>query len=231
MSLRFLATTATLFIASTPAFGALVAGWSITTAFPTGTGNVPTGQTYSVGAADQGSLTAGSELMSWHAAAAATYTSPSGNGSQYSFSSNNWAIGDYYQAKFSTSGFADPITISWDQARSSTGPSAFEVVYSIDGGANWNTALASYTVLQSGGGGAPGTWSSLTYNALYTNSVMIAGLENQSEVLVRFRATGAAAGATGSNRIDNVLVYSGEVPAPGAIALLAVAGLAARRRR
>lgn len=231
MSLRLLASTATVFLAASPALGGLVAGWTITTAFPTGTGNVPTGQTYSVGAADQGDLTAGTELMSWHASAAATYTSPSGNGSQYAFSSNNWAIGDYYQAKFSTAGYFDAITVSWDQARSSTGPSAFEVVYSTDGGANWNVALASYTVLQSGGGGAPGTWSTLTYNAIYTNTLAIAGLENQSEVLLRFRATGAPGGATGSNRIDNVMVYSGEVPAPGAIALLAVAGLAARRRR
>jgi hypothetical protein len=72
--------------------GAMIAGWSITTAFPTGTGNVPTGNTYSVGAADQGDQTAGSELRSYHALAAATYTSPAGNGSQYAFSSNNWSI-------------------------------------------------------------------------------------------------------------------------------------------
>jgi hypothetical protein len=222
--------SAAVLAVATSASADLVCGWTITTAFPTGTGNVPTGVTYGVGAGDQGALTAGSSLDSVHANAAATYTSPAGNGSQFAFSSNNWSIGDYYQAKFSTLGFNDAITVTWDQARSSTGPAAFEVIFSTDGGTNWNVALASYTVLQSGGGGAPGTWSSTTYNALYTNTLAIAGIENTAEVLVRFRSTVAGA-ATGSNRIDNVMVYSGAVPAPGAIALLGIAGLVGRRRR
>ena len=209
----------------------LVCGWTITTAFPTGAGNVPVGVTYGVGAANLGALTTGSSLDSVHASAAATYTSPSGNGSQYAFSSNNWAIGDYYQAKFSTLGFTDAMTVTWDQTRSSTGPVSFEVIFSTDGGTNWNTALASYTVLQSGGGGAPGTWSSTTYNPLYTNTLAIAGIENTAEVLLRFRAVSAPGGATGSNRIDNVMIYSGAVPAPGAVALLGLAGLVGRRRR
>jgi len=209
----------------------LVCGWTITTAFPTGAGNVPVGVTYGVGAANLGALTTGSSLDSVHASAAATYTSPSGNGSQYAFSSNNWAIGDYYQAKFSTLGFTDAMTVTWDQTRSSTGPVSFQVIFSTDGGTNWNTALASYTVLQSGGGGAPGTWSSTTYNPLYTNTLAIAGIENTAEVLLRFRAVSAPGGATGSNRIDNVMIYSGAVPAPGAVALLGLAGLVGRRRR
>ncbi|MBU6208742.1 MAG: hypothetical protein KGR22_02405 [Planctomycetes bacterium] len=208
--------------------GAMIAGWSITTAFPTGTGNVPTGNTYSVGAADQGDQTAGSTLSSYHLLAAATYTSPAGNGSQYAFSSNNWSIGDYYEARVSTSNYAN-ISVSWDQARSSTGPASFELIFSVDGGQSWINA-ATYTVLQSGGGGAPGTWSSTTYNAIYTNNQALAGADNASELIIRFRslATGAA---TGSNRIDNVVISGDLVPAPGAVALLAVAGLASRRRR
>jgi MYXO-CTERM domain-containing protein len=208
--------------------GAMIAGWSITTAFPTGTGNVPTGQTYSVGAADQGEATAGTVLSSYHTLAAATYTSPAGNGSQYAFSSNNWSIGDYYEARVSTANFSN-ISVSWDQARSSTGPASFELIFSIDGGTSWTT-VSAYTVLQSGGGGAPGTWSSTTYNSLYTNSFTLAGAEDAGLLIIRFRSTVAGA-STGSNRIDNVFVYSGAVPAPGAMALLAVAGLASRRRR
>jgi hypothetical protein len=211
------------------ASSALVAGWTITTAFPTGAGNVPTGNTYSVGAANEGAQTAGSSLSSYHALAAATYTSPAGNGSQFSFSSNNWSIGDYYEARVSTLGFNDPISVSWDQARSSTGPAAFELVFSIDGGANW-TFVSNYTVLQSGGGGAPGTWSSTTYNSLYTNSMNLAGAENAAELIVRFRSTVAAA-SSGSNRIDNVSIFSTPIPAPGAIALLGVASLVSGRRR
>lgn len=208
--------------------GAMIAGWSITTAFPTGTGNVPTGQTYSVGAADQGDQTSGSSLSSYHTLAAATYTSPAGNGSQYAFSSNNWSIGDYYEARVSTSNYSN-ISVSWDQARSSTGPASFELIFSVDGGTSWTT-VAAYTVLQSGGGGAPGTWSSTTYNALYSSSQALAGAEDASLLIVRFRSTVAGA-STGSNRIDNVVISGDVVPAPGAVALLAVAGLVSRRRR
>ena len=208
--------------------GAMIAGWSITTAFPTGTGNVPTGNTYSVGAADQGDQTGGSSLSSYHVLAAATYTSPSGNGSQYAFSSNNWSIGDYYEARVSTSNYSN-ISVSWDQARSSTGPASFELIFSVDGGQSWINA-ATYTVLQSGGGGAPGTWSSTTYNALYSNSQALAGAENASELIIRFRSLVTSA-SSGSNRIDNVVISGDVVPAPGAVALLAVAGLASRRRR
>lgn len=207
----------------------LIAGWTITTAFPTGTGNVPTGNTYSVGVADLGNQVAGSELSTFHALAAATYTSPSGNGSAYAFSSNNWSIGDYYEARLSTSNYTG-ITVSWDQARSSTGPAAFELIFSIDG-VNWTT-VTSYTVLQSGGGGAPATWSSTTYNPLYTSTQALVGAENATELRIRFRSTVTAA-ATGSNRIDNVSISGELIPGPGALALLGVAGLtgAARRRR
>ena len=212
----------------------LVAGWTITTAFPTGAGNVPTGVTYTVGAADQGTNAAGSNLSSVHALAAATYTSPAGNGSQYAFSSNNWSIGDYYQASFSTLGFED-ITVSWDQARSATGPASFELVMSVDGGATFSFVVG-YTVLQSGGGGAPGTWSSTTYNALYTSSTTLdlnadsLVSDNQSSVILRFRSLVTAA-AAGSSRIDNVMVNGNAIPTPGSIALLGLAGLVGRRRR
>jgi len=216
---------------ATSASAALVAGWTITTAFPTGTGNVPTGVNYTVGAANEGLQTTGSELRSVHALAAATYTSPAGNGSLYSFSSNNWSTGDYYEARLSTLGYSD-ISISWDQARSSTGPATFELVMSTDGGTNFTTLLASYTVLQSGGGGAPGTWTTATatYNSIYSSNQAAAAADNQADVIFRFRSLATTA-AAGSNRIDNVMIYSGPIPAPGAIALLGVAGLAGLRRR
>jgi MYXO-CTERM domain-containing protein len=214
---------------ATSASAALVAGWTITTAFPTGTGNIPTGLTYSVGAANDGLQTAGSVLRSVHSLAAATYTSPAGNGSQYAFSSNNWSTGDYYEARLSTLGYSD-ISISWDQCRSSTGPATFELVMSTDGGTNFTTLLTSYTVLQSGGGGAPGTWTTATYNSIYSSNQAAAAADNQADVIFRFRSLATTA-ASGSNRIDNVMIYSGPIPAPGAIALLGVAGLAGLRRR
>jgi len=237
-----------MFVLSRPAMAAIVAattiaasasssvvvGWTMPTAFPTGTGNVPTGTSYlppgpnGAGVADQGTNTAGSQIRSVHAAAAATYTSPAGNGSQYSFSSNNWNTGDFYEISFSTTGITDSMTLSWDQARSSTGPAAFKVAISVNGGAF--TDLFNYTVLQSGGGGAPGTWSSTTYNALYSNTLNLGTTASDaSSVVIRFvNREAVASAASGSNRIDNVFV---NIPAPGAVALLGVAGLAASRRR
>jgi MYXO-CTERM domain-containing protein len=237
MSLRSLSCVAVALAFASSASAALISGWSMPTAFPTGTGNVPTGTLYlppgpnGAGVADLGEVTAGTQLRSVHALAAATYTSPSGNGSQYAFSSNNWTPGDFYEATFSTTGYTD-INISWDQARSSTGPAAFKVFMSLDGGANFSEMFA-YTVLQSGGGGAPATWSTATYNAIYTNTLSLGlAAENLGQVIVRFQnAEAANSAATGSNRIDNIMIYSGPVPAPGAIALLGLAGLAVRRRR
>jgi hypothetical protein len=80
--------------------------WTMPTAFPTGPGLVPNGTSYlppngsfPAGTPDQGLLTgsASAILSTFHALAAATYTSPAGNGSQYSFSGNNWSPNDFYQ--------------------------------------------------------------------------------------------------------------------------------------
>lgn len=235
---RFAVATAVAAAAVTATASAdLVVGWTMPTAFPTGTGNVPTGQTYlppgpnGAGVADQGTNTAGSQLSSFHTLAAATYTSPAGNGSLYSFSSNNWSANDYYEARFSTIGAGTSgLSVSWDQARSSTGPSVFNLVMSVDGGSNWTTLSAGYTVLQSGGGGAPGTWSTTTYNAIYTSTVSLgASADEQSLVILRWVSTQTAA-ASGSNRIDNIFVNNA-IPAPGALALLGLAGLVGSRRR
>jgi hypothetical protein len=99
--------------------------WTMPTAFPTGPGLVPTGTSYRppngsfpAGTPDQG-LLAGSTsaiLSTFHALAAATYTSPAGNGSQYSFSGNNWSPNDFYQVVLPTTGGWTNLSVSWDQA-------------------------------------------------------------------------------------------------------------------
>jgi MYXO-CTERM domain-containing protein len=64
-----------------------------------------------------------------------------------------------------------------------------------------------------------------------------ASADNAAEVIVRIRAlvdsvnsTGAYQ-AGGTARIDNIMVNGTLVPAPGAAALVGLAGLIARRRR
>jgi MYXO-CTERM domain-containing protein len=221
----------------------LVVGWTIPNAFPTGAGNVPTGTFYSVGAGDQGVATAGTSLSSTHQLAssganATSYTSPAGNGSAYAFSSNVWKAGDYYQASFSGTGYTG-LSFTWDQTRSSTGPATWTLIMSVDGGSNWTTLLASYApIINSAAPTGAGTWSSTTYNAAYTSVVQLgASADNAASIIVRMQATVDSVNgsgvyqAGGTARIDNVFINGSAVPAPGAVALLGVAGLAARRRR
>lgn len=231
--------------ASARAQSTTLALWTMPTAFPTGTGLVPTGTTYRppngpspalAGTPDQG-LLAGSTsaiLSTFHTLAAASYTSPAGNGSQYSFSSNNWSPGDYYQVVLPTTGDWTNISVSWDQARSSTGPAAFQLQMSTDGSLFSN--LLGYTVLQSGGGGAPGTWTSGSYNPIYTTTFSLpASAENQATLYIRFlNTTGTVSPASGSNRIDTISVTA--VPEPATFAVVgagiaALAGLSRWRRR
>ncbi|NDB12738.1 MAG: hypothetical protein EBX54_12670, partial [Betaproteobacteria bacterium] len=63
---------------------------------------------------------------------ATSYTAPAGNGSAYSFSSNVWKAGDYYQAKFNTTGYSG-ISFSFDMTRSSTGPATWIIEMSTNG--------------------------------------------------------------------------------------------------
>ena len=144
MTKQFLMAAAVGLLASSGASAAIVAGWTMPTAVPAAT----TGTSYTYGAADVGDATAGTSLSGFHALAATTWSSPAGNGSTYSLSSNNWSVGDYYQVAVSTTGFTD-IYLSWDQTRSSTGPSVFDVQMSTDG-SNFSTILAGYSVIQAG---------------------------------------------------------------------------------
>ena len=207
------------------ASAAVIASWSMPTAVPAAT----TGTSYNYGAANSGELTSGTMLSSAHAVAATTYSSPTGNGSTYSLSSNNWTIGDYYQVSVSTIGYSG-VSISWDQTRSSTGPATFDAVMSVDGGANWTTILAGYSVIQAGLAGTNTTsWNSTTSQAAFTlTAVAGAAADEQANVLFRLRSTVMTV-SPGTNRIDNFIVST--VPAPGAIALLGLAGLIGRRRR
>ena len=207
---------------------ALVAGWTMPTAVAAST----TGSNYTYGAANQGDQTTGSSLSGYHASAATTWSSPAGNGSPYALSSNTWAVGDYYQVTVDTRGYGD-ISISWDQTRSSSGPSVFDLKMSVDGGANFTTVNAGYSVVTAGGSGTgTNAWNSITNQSGFTTTTIAgATASGKASVIFRFVNTSTVSGTAGTNRIDNILVTGNAVPAPGALALLGVAGLVGARRR
>ena len=189
------------------------------------------------GRADAGvrALAAGWELSSTHQLAASSstptsYTSPAGNGSPYAFSSNVWKAGDFYSATFDTVGYSN-VSFAWDMTRSSTGPATWIIEMSVNGGEftalNPSFALAS-TI----------TFSATTYNPLATNTLNLgAAADNAASVTVRIRALVDSVNSSnvfqagGTARIDNIMVNGTAIPAPGAAALVGLAGLIARRRR
>ena len=205
----------------------VIAGWTMPTAVAAAT----TGSNYTYGAADLGALTSGTSLSGFHAAAATTWSSPTGNGSTYSLSSNNWATGDYYQVSMATTGYSD-ISVSWDQTRSGTGPSSFSLSMSTDGGANFTTLLASYTVVQAGLAGTGTTsWNAVTNQTGFTTTTIIGiSAANKGNIMLRFSSLSTTA-AAGTGRVDNISVTGAIIPAPGAVALIGLAGLISRRRR
>src|SRR6478672_8109124 len=81
--------------------------------------------------ADSGAQTTGSAFDGFHASSATVWSQPAGNGSPRSLSSNNWAVGDYLQFSFSTSGFSG-ISLTWDQVGNANGPRDFKVQYSLN---------------------------------------------------------------------------------------------------
>jgi predicted extracellular nuclease len=134
-----------------------------------------------------------------HASAATDWTTPVGNGSADSFSSNNWAVGDYYQFTVSTLNFTG-IQLSWDQTRSSTGPSDFKIAYSTNG--TTFTDFYTYNV-------PANTWSSsvpVTASTFTRDLSAITALDNQANIYFRLIATSAPSGTAGTNRVDNFTV-------------------------
>ena len=195
----------------------VIAGWSIPTAV-----TATTAATYSYGAANLGAQVSGSMLSGTHSSASTAWSSPAGNGSTYALSSNGWNVGDYYQISLATTGYS-AVSVAWDQTRSSTGPAGFEAVLSVDGGSTFSS-LGSYTVNQV-------SWSATVPVTTSSFGSVASAADNQASVIIRFKVvTAGTSTTTGTNRIDNIVV-SGSIPAPGAVALIGLAGLVSRRRR
>jgi hypothetical protein len=198
--------------ASAPAFGqTTLAQWTFETSQPVTAGPF---------APEVGS---GSALGS-HASTSTVYSTPAGNGSAHSFSSTNWAIGDYYQFEVSTIGVLSGIGVFWDQTSSNTGPGGFKLSYSTNG--STFTDFASYSVLANATPNTP--WSSSgSPNSAYTFTYdlsSISTLDNQATVYFRLidngtvSANGGTIGTAGTDRMDNFTITA--IPEPSTYALL-----------
>ena len=175
------------------------------------------------------------QAYGFHAAATADYSTPGGNGSANSLSSNSWRPGDYYEFRLATLQWED-IVVTWDQARTSTGPGAFNCEYSTDG-VTYVAFTTGYTVPVNA---APQAWSSSVRQPLFGFSADLSGLaevEHAAELRLRLRQMESGLLATGASRVDNFVVTAETaataVPEPSAAALgaVAVAAWLLRRRR
>lgn len=122
--------------------------------------------------------------------------------------------------KFSMSGLAG-LSISYATQRTGTGFTSQVFEYSVDG-VTWS-AIGSNSAIQS-------SFSASAVPAGTATTFSTAGLDGAQVAYVRVTLSGATA-STGNNRFDNFVFSADVVPAPGAMALLGVAGLLGARRR
>lgn len=182
----------------------------------------------------EGGLQAGSASVTGLHAGASAYSSPAGNGSARSLSSTVWAPGDYYQIQLNTTGFHG-LSLSFDQTSSSTGPKNWTLSYSLNG--TTFTTITSYSAQVNG---APNVgWNATTSSSVYTITEDLGSLiDDSATVFLRLAVAdtvseggnGGVVATGGTDRIDNVSVFTTPVPEPTIAALCGLAGVAVVRR-
>ncbi|RYG23099.1 PEP-CTERM sorting domain-containing protein [bacterium] len=197
-----------------------LAGWTFETSVPT-TGGLHAAE---VGTGQASSNTGG------------TFSNPAGNGSAESFSSNGWALNEYFQFTTSATGMED-LSVSFDHTGSGTGPKDFKLQYSTDG--STFTDAMSYVVKLNGFDGA-NFWGASTNYPAYTYTYAFGStLNNAANVTLRLVLTSTSSinngtvAATGTSRVDNVII-SGDVqavPEPASMVALGLGAAAMIRRR
>lgn len=182
-----------LLVGAIPAFADTIALWTFETSQPTTAGPY--------------SPEVGSGAASGYHAGATIYSSPVGNGSAHSYSANGWSVGDYWQFQVSTLGF-EAISISWNQAGSSTGPGDFILQFSTDG-TSFSQVGSDYLVPLV-------DWTSGSFHNGFTFTPDLSGIAaliaDQANVYFRLvdnssiAISGASVGGGGTDRVDNFLV-------------------------
>ncbi len=168
-----------------------------------------------------------------HATAATAWSTPSGNGTTQSFSSNNWSVDDYYQLTSDTTGQSG-IQLDWEQTGSNTGPRDFVLQYSTTGVAGPFTQFGSqYSLIVSTW--TPGTYSTGFHQTFDLSS--ITALDNNPNAVFRIvdsstnSINGGTVATAGTGRIDTFTVST--VPEPSTLVLcgLGLIGLVGVSRR
>jgi MYXO-CTERM domain-containing protein len=178
------------------------------------------------------------------AVAGATWSSSGGN-----FRATNWALdglpvggltGQIDLTKYiaftltADAGFAiDMTSITFGLGRSATGVRQWQWRSSLD---NFASALTNYTTLNAGLTNTAGVLQNPDANSNWTgNTLTVSGAGFSGLSSVEFRLYGYNSEATtGTGGLQGPLTFTGTVsavPAPGAVALLGVAGLLGARRR
>ena len=120
----------------------------------------------------------------------------------------------------------DITSISFGLGRSATGVRQWQWRSSVD---NYAAALTDYSNLQTGLTNTSGVLTNTDTNGSWTAKLNLSGSSFQALTTVTFRLYGYNSEATGgTSGLQTSLTF---VPAPGALALLGVAGLIGARRR
>src|SRR5262249_22577538 len=156
---------------------------------------------------------AGFKAFGSHASATTAWSSPAGNGSTHSLSSNMWATTgtglqtSYYEFDVSTVNWQD-IDISWDQTGSATRPPDFALQWSTDG-TTFNT-FTTYSLASPAVTWSAGTPTSLTsFNFNLASVTALNGAATADFRLVQSGSTsinGSTVGTAGTGRVDNVVI-------------------------
>ncbi len=165
-----------------------------------------------------------------HSNASTTWSSPAGNGSTKSFSSNYWSVNDYYEINLA--GNYSNLSLAFDATGSNTGPASFSVLVLKTGESTYTSTGSTYTLINNSWSSAtPKTGSSYSVDLSLFGSISAIRLVDNGTTAIN----GSAVATGGTSRIDNVVVTStpATAPEPATAAALGLGGLAllARRRK